>query len=324
MAAFIQTALEQGASAVLTDAEGARGGRGAGGSDVALVVAEDPRAGAGLCGGAVVRGAARDDGRGDRHERQDLGRDLHPPDLGRRWAMPRSTSARRGRGGLGRRPRAHTTPEPITLHRAAGRGGEGGRDPCGDGGLVPRARPAAAGRGAAAAAGSPTSRRITWTITARWRPISRPRRSFSPAPARGRGGGGQPRRSQGIRDGRAGAGGAGLRVLTVGKGPGADLRSPASVRRDRAGAALLWHGPRFPGAAEPDRRLPGRERAVAAGLASRGVRGPAAVLAALPRLTGCAAGCSWPPRGGTARRSSSTTPIRPTPSPPRCRRCARM
>ena len=51
-------------------------------SDVALVVAEDPRA-ALACAAALWFGAAaRDHGCGDRHQRQDERCDLHPADLG--------------------------------------------------------------------------------------------------------------------------------------------------------------------------------------------------------------------------------------------------
>ena len=76
-----------------------------------------PARGAGLRRGAVVRRAARNHGRRHRHQRQDLGRDLYPPDLGARWATPPSTSAPPGSRARGRRPSAHTTPDPITLQR---------------------------------------------------------------------------------------------------------------------------------------------------------------------------------------------------------------
>jgi UDP-N-acetylmuramoyl-L-alanyl-D-glutamate--2,6-diaminopimelate ligase len=114
-------------------------------------------------------------------------------------------------------------------------------------------------------------------------------------------------------------------VLTVGQGAGrrsADRRHPP--RCDRAGGALSLAGPGAPGAAEPDRRLPGRERAVAAGLAIACGAAPRRSWPGCPRLTGVRGRMQLAATRGTAPRSLSTMPIRPTPSKPRCARCARM
>ena len=75
-----------------------------------------PRAGAG--GGALLCRAARDDRGRHRHQRQDLGRGLHPPDLGSGSATPRpasapSASSRRRRTVYG----SLTTPDPVALHQ---------------------------------------------------------------------------------------------------------------------------------------------------------------------------------------------------------------
>ena len=65
----------------------------------------------------LLRRPARGDGRGHRHQRQDLGRELHPPDLGGARRDARSTSAPSASRARSRRRSAHTTPEPIALHR---------------------------------------------------------------------------------------------------------------------------------------------------------------------------------------------------------------
>ena len=110
-AEFIPYALRMGAVAVLTDAEGlaraeaeARAARGAG----------DPERRAAARAGhrrrPLLRQPAGGDGRGDRHQRQDLGRELHPPDLGGpgRDGGELRHRRRRGRGGGA----ARRTPRP--------------------------------------------------------------------------------------------------------------------------------------------------------------------------------------------------------------------
>ena len=68
-------------------------------------------------GGALLCAAAEDDSRGDRHQRQDLGRRLHSPDLGsaRHTAASLGTSASSRPASSARA--ALTTPDPVTLHR---------------------------------------------------------------------------------------------------------------------------------------------------------------------------------------------------------------
>ena len=82
-----------------------------------------------------------------RHQRQDLGRRLHAPDLGSdRAKRPRasapSASSRRGGEVYG----SLTTPDPVALHRTLDGLAERGRDASGDGGVLARARPAPARR----------------------------------------------------------------------------------------------------------------------------------------------------------------------------------
>ena len=91
-------------------------------------------------------------GRRDGHQRQDLGRELHPADLGgagRGGGQPRHDRGR-GRGGGAAEPHDAGADGAAP---AAGRTRRQGRDPCGDGGVEPRARPAPAGRGAAGGGG---------------------------------------------------------------------------------------------------------------------------------------------------------------------------
>ena len=81
---FIQYALRMGAAAVLTDAEGAALAESElASSEAALVVVEDPRQ-ALACTAALWFGAQPGVMAAvDRHQRQDLGRHLPAPDLGR-------------------------------------------------------------------------------------------------------------------------------------------------------------------------------------------------------------------------------------------------
>ena len=76
-----------------------------------------PPPGARLRRGTLVRGPARDDGRGDRDERERPPSRPSPASSGKCWGCRRSILGTTGVEGAVSRPLAHTTPEPITLHR---------------------------------------------------------------------------------------------------------------------------------------------------------------------------------------------------------------
>ena len=114
-------------------------------------------------------------GRGHRHQRQDLGRRIHP----RRSSRPAGHEAA-SIGTLGivsRRWSTYgslTTPDPVALHEALDRLAARGRDPCGARGVEPRPRPAPARRHPhRRRRGSPISAATTWTTT-------RPSKTISP------------------------------------------------------------------------------------------------------------------------------------------------
>ena len=109
---FIDDAVARGAAAVLSDPSLA--GRTL---PVPLILDENPRRRLALLAARLVRAPARVRGRGHRHQRQDLGRRLHPPDLDRPRASPRARSAPSAskRPGV-QRPGNLTTPDPVRLH----------------------------------------------------------------------------------------------------------------------------------------------------------------------------------------------------------------
>ncbi len=158
-----------GAAAILTDAEGARLAREElAASDAALVVAEDPRQAlahaAALWFGAQPETMVAVTGTNGKTCVASFARQIWE-ELGFSAVNLGTT----GVEGAWTAPLRHTTPEPITLHRVLAEAGAGRRDPCRDGGLVPRAGPAPAGRGAFwRRRVSPTSPRITWIITTRF------------------------------------------------------------------------------------------------------------------------------------------------------------
>ena len=104
-----------------------------------------PRAGAAR--GALLSAPAGAARRGDRHQRQDLGRRLRPPDL--RGGRPRGGEHRHDRR---RQPAVDatygslTTPDPVALHADARPAGRRGRHPRRARGVEPRPRPAPARR----------------------------------------------------------------------------------------------------------------------------------------------------------------------------------
>ena len=91
-------------------------------------------------------------GRRDRHQRQDLRGQLHCARSGRSWACARSISARPGWRATGRPPLGIPRPTVITLHRTLADAARAG-SPMRDGGVLARAGPAPARRGALRAAG---------------------------------------------------------------------------------------------------------------------------------------------------------------------------
>ena len=315
---------------MLTDAAGLRG-RGGRGREAGRAGdrAGEPAPGAGARGRALVRRAARDDGRGHRAPTARPRWRPSPARSGRRWASAAVNIGTTGVEGVVSAPLGAHHARADHAARAAGRAGRRRRDACGDGGLDPRARPAPAGRRAAGGGGlhqlHPRSSRLSRHDSRRTSPPSW--RCSTRVLPRGRRGGGQPRRP-------AGAGGRRHRRRRAGSGLiyGGPRPRTARCGCSRSGStppgrtcAVVWEGRSAPGAARPDRRLPGRQRAAGRGAGDRdgrgaggGVRGAAR---AHDRARADAAGGD--PRA-TARRSSSTTPIRPTRWRPRWRRCARM
>ena len=123
---FIQYALRMGAGAVLTDREGARIAEAElAEADVGTGAGRGSASGAGLCRGFVVRASARDGRCGDRHQRQDLCCDLHAADLDA-LGLAAINLGTTGVEGAYTAPLAHTTPEPITLHRLLAAAAEAG------------------------------------------------------------------------------------------------------------------------------------------------------------------------------------------------------
>ncbi|WP_116133833.1 UDP-N-acetylmuramoyl-L-alanyl-D-glutamate--2,6-diaminopimelate ligase [Tropicimonas sp. IMCC34043] len=117
-AEFIKYALRMGASAILTDAEGARiASRDLAAGDAALVVVEDPRSA--LAGAAALWFAAQPDvmvavtGTNGKTSVASFTRQI--------WGAMGLSAINLGTTGIEgawEAPLAHTTPEPITLHRA--------------------------------------------------------------------------------------------------------------------------------------------------------------------------------------------------------------
>ena len=109
---------------------------------VAVIADANPRRRLALDGGALLRAAARDHRRRHRHQRQDLGRRFHPPDLAaprparRRASAPSASSAR-----ISRRPGSLTTPDPVALHRDLAALAARRHRSCRARGVEPRPRP---------------------------------------------------------------------------------------------------------------------------------------------------------------------------------------
>jgi UDP-N-acetylmuramoyl-L-alanyl-D-glutamate--2,6-diaminopimelate ligase len=274
---FIPAALEQGAVAILTDATGARmAAEALAETDVALVVAEDPRA-ALACAAALWFGAQPETmvavtGTNGKTSVATFTRQI--------WAALGHEAINIGTTGIEgawSAPSSHTTPDAVTLQKLLAAAAQGG---------VTHAAMEASSHGIdqrrldgvrlkAAGFTNLTQDHLDYhgTMEAYFEAKAQLFTRLLP--------------EDGVAvvnlDGAKGsemaelALGRGLRVLTVGKGQGADLQI-AATRPDATGQEVryLWQG----------RAFQAENVAVAAGLAIAAGETPEAVLAVLPRLTG--------------------------------------
>ncbi len=187
-------------------------------------------------------------------------------------------------------PSAHTTPDPITLHRlladAAAAGVTHAAMEASSHGLDQRRLDGV--RLKAAGFTNFTQDHLDYHEHVRGL-FRRQGRAVHPPSARGRRGGGQPERPARAGHGRTSPSARGQRLICASAmGPRRDLRILApALRRHRAGGALSVAGPAAPGPPEPDRRLSGRECGAGRGPGHRRRgRRPRRCFAALPRLTG--------------------------------------
>lgn len=286
-AKFIGMALEQGAAAVLTDAEGARqAAEVLADSDVALVVAEDPRA-ALACAAALWFGAQPEvmvavTGTNGKTSVATFTRQI--------WAALGHEAINIGTTGIEgawTAPSGHTTPDPVTLQKLLAAAAEGG---------VTHAAMEASSHGIdqrrldgvrlkAAGFTNLTQDHLDYhgTMEAYFEAKAQLFTRLLP--------------EDGVAvvnlDGARGSDMAelalnrGLRVLTVGKGQGADLQI-AATRPDATGQEVryLWQGRAFQTRLALIGAFQAENVAVAAGLAIAAGDAPEAVLGVLPRLTG--------------------------------------
>jgi UDP-N-acetylmuramoyl-L-alanyl-D-glutamate--2,6-diaminopimelate ligase len=286
-ARFIPGALEQGAAAVLTDTEGARmAAQVLADSDVALVVAEDPRA-ALACAAALWFGAQPDTmvavtGTNGKTSVATFTRQIWAA-LGREAINIGTT----GIEGAWTAPSGHTTPDPITLQKLLAAAAKGG---------VTHAAMEASSHGIdqrrldgvrlkAGGFTNLTQDHLDYhgTMAAYFEAKAQLFTRLLP--------------EDGVAvvnlDGARGSDmaelalGRGLRVLTVGKGQGADLQI-AATRPDATGQEVryLWQGRAFQTRLALIGAFQAENVAVAAGLAIAAGEAPEAVLAVLPRLSG--------------------------------------
>lgn len=286
-AKFIGMALEQGAAAVLTDAEGARlAAEVLADSDVALVVAEDPRA-ALACAAALWFGAQPEvmvavTGTNGKTSVATFTRQI--------WAALGHEAINIGTTGIEgawTAPSGHTTPDPVTLQKLLAAAAQGG---------VTHAAMEASSHGIdqrrldgvrlrAAGFTNLTQDHLDYhgTMEAYFEAKAQLFTRLLP--------------EDGVAvvnlDGAKGSQMAelalnrGLRVLTVGKGQGADLQI-AATRPDATGQEVryLWQGRAFQTRLQLIGAFQAENVAVAAGLAIAAGEAPEAVLGVLPRLTG--------------------------------------
>ena len=286
-ATFIAAALEQGAAAVLTDAEGARlAAEALAETDVALVVAEDPRA-ALACAAALWFGAQPEvmvavTGTNGKTSVATFTRQI--------WAALGHEAINIGTTGIEgawTAPSGHTTPDPVTLQKLLAAAAAGG---------VTHAAMEASSHGIdqrrldgvrlrAAGFTNLTQDHLDYHGTMERYFAAKAQLFTRLLP------------EDGIAvvnlDGAKGSEMAelaldrGLRVLTVGKGQGADLQI-AATRPDATGQEVryLWQGRAFQTRLALIGAFQAENVAVAAGLAIAAGDAPEAVLAVLPRLTG--------------------------------------
>lgn len=286
-AKFIGMALEQGAAAVLTDAEGAKlAAEALAETDVALVVAEDPRA-ALACAAALWFGAQPEvmvavTGTNGKTSVATFTRQI--------WAALGHEAINIGTTGIEgawTAPSGHTTPDPVTLQKLLAAAAQGG---------VTHAAMEASSHGIdqrrldgvrlkAAGFTNLTQDHLDYhgTMEAYFEAKAQLFTRLLP--------------EDGVAvvnlDGAKGSEMAelalarGLRVLTVGKGQGADLQI-AATRPDATGQEVryLWQGRAFQTRLALIGAFQAENVAVAAGLAIAAGDAPEAVLGALPRLTG--------------------------------------
>lgn len=286
-ATFISAVLEQGAAAVLTDAAGARMAADAlADTDVALVVAEDPRA-ALACAAALWFGAQPEvmvavTGTNGKTSVATFTRQI--------WAALGHEAINIGTTGIEgawTAPSGHTTPDPVTLQKLLAAAAAGG---------VTHAAMEASSHGidqrrldgvrlCAAGFTNLTQDHLDYhkTMEAYFEAKAQLFSRLLP--------------EDGVAvvnlDGAKGSEMAelalsrGLRVLTVGKGQGADLQI-AATRPDATGQEVryLWQGRAFQTRLALIGAFQAENVAVAAGLAIAAGDAPEAVLAVLPRLTG--------------------------------------
>ena len=286
-AKFLSAALEQGAAAVLTDAEGARlAAEALAETDVALVVAEDPRA-ALACAAALWFGAQPEvmvavTGTNGKTSVATFTRQI--------WAALGHEAINIGTTGIEgawTAPSGHTTPDPVTLQKLLAAAAAGG---------VTHAAMEASSHGidqrrldgvrlVAGGFTNLTQDHLDYhgTMEAYFEAKAQLFTRLLP--------------EDGIAvvnlDGAKGSDMAelaldrGLRVLTVGKGQGADLQI-AATRPDATGQEVryLWQGRAFQTRLALIGAFQAENVAVAAGLAIAAGDAPEAVLAVLPQLTG--------------------------------------
>lgn len=286
-ATFIGAALEQGAAAVLTDAAGAKlAAEALAETDVALVVAEDPRA-ALACAAALWFGAQPEvmvavTGTNGKTSVATFTRQI--------WAALGHEAINIGTTGIEgawTAPSGHTTPDPVTLQKLLAAAAQGG---------VTHAAMEASSHGIdqrrldgvrlkAAGFTNLTQDHLDYhgTMAAYFEAKAQLFTRLLP--------------EDGVAvvnlDGAKGSEMAelalsrGLRVLTVGKGQGADLQI-AATRPDATGQEVryLWQGRAFQTRIGLIGAFQAENIAVAAGLAIAAGDAPEAVLGVLPRLTG--------------------------------------
>jgi UDP-N-acetylmuramoyl-L-alanyl-D-glutamate--2,6-diaminopimelate ligase len=286
-AQFIPAALEQGASAVLTDAEGVRLAADVlGDSDVALVVAEDPRA-ALACAAALWFGAQPEvmvavTGTNGKTSVATFTRQI--------WAALGHEAINIGTTGIEgawTAPSSHTTPDAITLQKLLAAAAAGG---------VTHAAMEASSHGidqrrldgVRLVAGGFTNltqdhldyhKTMAAYFEAKAQLVTRLLPEDGVAVVNLDGAKGSEMAELALS--------RGLRVLTVGKGQGADLQI-AATRPDATGQEVryLWQGRAFQTRLALIGAFQAENVAVAAGLAIAAGDAPEAVLAVLPRLTG--------------------------------------